>query len=135
MRRMLNLFLPAAALVILSTSAQAQFGPAGGPYQPDSVTALVEKVHTDLNQGYDRWHLSNGDRDRLNDAEKKLRSFARDWRHAKFDKGDLDSAIAAIQHVFDNNHLNGAERDALGSDVDNLRRMREAYDRHEIGRW
>jgi hypothetical protein len=37
--------------------------------------------------------------------------------------------------VLDNNRLTGRERDALWSDVEQLRRMREAYDRHEIGRW
>jgi hypothetical protein len=119
----------------MGVSAHAQYGPAGGPYQPDSVSSLIDKVHTDLNQGYDRWHLSHGDRERLNRAEKRLREFANDWRHGKFDKGDLDDSISAIQHVLDNNHLAGPERDALWSDVEQLRNMREAYDRHEIGDW
>jgi len=135
MRQILNACLLTAALVSFGTLAQAQYGAAGGHYQPDSVNALVEKVHTDLNAGYDHWHLSNADRGRLNNAEKRLRGFARDWRNAKFDKGDLDDSIAAIQHVLDNNHLNGPERDALWGDVEQLRQMREAYDRHEIGRW
>jgi hypothetical protein len=30
--------------------------------------------------------------------------------------------------------LSGRERDALWNDVEELRRMRAAYDRHEIGR-
>lgn len=135
MRRILNVMLFTAALLGCGAIGQAQYGPAGGPYHPDSVSNLVDKVHTDLNRGYDQWHLSNGDRDRLNNAEKRLRSFARDWRRTRFDKGDLDGAIAAIQHVLDNNHLTGPERDDLWSDVEQLRRMREAYDRHEIGRW
>ncbi len=115
--------------------ASAQYGPAGGPYQPDSINALVDRVHADLDHGYDHWQLSHADRDRLNGAEKKLRGFARDWQHGKFDKGDLDESISAIQHVLDNNHLAGAERDDLSNDVGSLRQMREAYDRHEIGRW
>jgi hypothetical protein len=135
MRRILHVFLFTAALVSFGTMAYAQYGPAGGPYQPDSVSGLVDRVHTDLNQGYDHWHLANGDRDRLNKAEKRLRGFANDWSHGKFDKGDLDESIASIQHVLDNNHLQGPERDNLASDVEQLRHMREAYDRHEIGRW
>jgi hypothetical protein len=135
MQRILRVWMLGGALLGLGAPAIAQFGPESGPYQPDRVSALVDKVHTDLNQGYDRWHLSNGDRDRLNKAEKKLRAFAADWRHEKFDKGDLDDSISTIQHVLDNNHLSGAERDALSGDVDQLRNMREAYDRHEIGRW
>lgn len=133
MRRTWNLCILSAAFVLFGTLAQAQYGPPDGPYQPDSVSNLVEKVHTDLNRGYDQWHLSKGDRDRLNDAEKRLRSFDRDWRHGKFDKGDLDTSISSIQHVLDNNHLAGPERDALADDVQQLRGMREAYDRHEIG--
>jgi hypothetical protein len=135
MRRILRVWVVGGALIGLGLPALAQYGPAGGPYQPDSVSTLVDKVHTDLNQGYDHWRLSNGDRDRLNRAEKRLRAFVADWRHEKFDKGDLDDSISTIQHVLDNNHLAGAERDALSSDVDQLRQMREAYDRHEIGRW
>jgi hypothetical protein len=95
----------------------------------------VEKVHSDLNRGYDQWHLSKGDRDRLNNAEKQLREFSSDWRRGKFDKGNLDDAISAVQHVLDNNHLSGEARDELSNDVDQLRAMREAYNRHEIGRW
>jgi hypothetical protein len=45
----------------------------------------------------------------------------------------LDGSIGAIQHVLDDNHLRGGERDALWNDVGELRGMREAYDRHEIG--
>jgi len=131
----LFLFFSVIALMGALTFANAQYGPDNGPYQPSSVNALVERVHTDLNQGYERWHLSGGDRDRLNNAEKKLRAFAKDWEHAKFDKGELDDAISSIQHVLDNNHLSGPERDALFTDVESLRKMREAYDRHEIGRW
>jgi hypothetical protein len=135
MRQFLNVFLLTAAMVSFGPRAHAQYGAPNGPYQPDSVSGLIDKVHADLNDGYTHWHLGNGDRDRLNKAEKKLRGFAADWRHGKFDKGDLDDSIAAIQHVLDNNHLAGHERDALWNDTEQLRQMREAYDRHEIGRW
>jgi hypothetical protein len=127
--------LTAIAGLALVGSAAAQYGRPGGPWQPDSVTAIVDRVHEDLNRGYEVWHLRGGDRDRLNNAERQLRSFEQDWRRGKFDKGDLDSSISAIQHVLDNNRLSGRERDQLWGDVDQLRHMREAYDRHEIGRW
>lgn len=131
----LRLCLFSAALVLSATLLPAQYGARGGPYQPDSVSALIDRVHVDLNHGYNAWHLSHGDRDRLTHAEHQLRNFDKDWRRGKFDKGDLDDSIAAIQHVLDHNHLTGRERDALWEDVTQLRRMREAYDRHEIGRW
>ena len=112
---------------------QAQFG-REERYRPAAVSALVDRVHEDLDRGYRAWHLSESDRDRLTHAEHQLRDFARHWREGRFDKGALDDSIAAIQHVLDNNHLRGGERDALWNDVGELRHMREAYDRHEIGR-
>ena len=135
MRSILQVFLLTAGLLSLGAVARAQYGPPDSPYRPDSVDQLIDKVHTDLNDGYSHWRLADGDRNRLNNAEKKLRSFASDWRRGHFDKGDLDDSIAAIQHVLDNNHLAGHERDELWNDTEQLRRMREAYDRHEIGRW
>jgi hypothetical protein len=135
MRRILKGVLLTAALAAFGSLAQAQYGQAGGPYQPDSVSGLIDRVHDDLNHGYGVWHMAGGDRGRLNGAERELREFADQWRRGKFDKGKLDHAISSIQHVLDNNHLSGRERDALWSDVEQLRGMREAYDRHEIGRW
>ena len=127
--------LPLAFLAIASGGLmlRAQFGPRE-LYRPEAVSALVDRVHEDLNRGYEVWHLRNSDRDRLTHAEHQLRNFARDWSRGRFDKDDLDQSIAAVQHVLDNNRLNGRERDALWNDVEQLRRMREAYDRHEIGR-
>ena len=135
MRHLKNGLLAAAALLALGIAAQAQYGAREGPYQPDRVDALVERVQADLNRGYNVWHLTRGERDRLNHAHHELREFAQRWHHAKFDKGRLDDAISAVQHVLDRNNLRGPERDALWEDVGNLRRMREAYERREIGRW
>lgn len=135
LRQILTVCLFTAALGIVGTPAHAQYGPPGGPYQPESVSALIERVHSDLSRGYDVWRLPGGDRERLDKAGKQLREFASQWRRGKFDKGDLDDAIGAVQHVVDKNRLAGPERDALWSDVEQLRQMREAYDRHEIGRW
>jgi hypothetical protein len=119
-------------LVTLAAIGQAQFGPEGR-YRPEAVSAIVDHVHEDLNRGYGVWHLRHGDRERLNRAERELRDFTKHWEHAKFDKADLDGALGDVQKVIDENHLSGRERDALWNDLEELRRMREAYDRHEIG--
>jgi len=87
----------------------------------------------DLNHAYEGWHFTSGDRRRLGSAEHNLRDFAGKWDRGRFDKGELDEAIASIQHVLDKNHLPQRDRAALDSDVGQLRAMREAYDRHEIG--
>jgi len=64
-----------------------------------------------------------------------LRSFSRDWRNAKFDKGDLDDSISASSTFSIHNHFDWRGAGCSWNDVEQLRRMREAYDRHEIGRW
>jgi hypothetical protein len=132
MRQMLRGFLSVVSLVTLAATGQAQFGPEGR-YRPESISALIDHVHEDLSRGYGVWHLKHGDRERLNHAEHQLRDFAKHWAHGKFDKANLDRSIGDVQKVIDDNHLSGGERDALFNDVEELRRMREAYDRHEIG--
>jgi hypothetical protein len=103
-------------------------------YEPREVSALVDRVHTDLSRAYGGgWHFSNNDRRRLDHAEQELHDFARQWSRRQFDKGELDEAISSIQHVIDNNRMPQGNREALFSDVEQLRGMREAYDRHEIG--
>lgn len=121
------------ALGILWTgTGRAQFGP-GPKYQPSEVTALVDRVHKDLNHAYSVFRFSGDDRERLNKAEKESRDFAQKWAKGKFDKDQLDDVIGSIQHVLYNNKLPVDARDALSEDVSQLRNMREAYDRHEIG--
>ncbi len=122
----------AAGLVLASgLLARAQFAPQVR-YDPSTVSSLVDQVHLDLNRTYGAYHFTNGDRNRLNDAEKKLRDFSLKWERGSFDKGELDDAISHIQHVLDNNNMPLADRDALSSDVHQLQRMRDAYNRHEI---
>ena len=118
-------------LAICISVANAQFE--RGHYDPHSVSGLVDQVHSDLDRAYGGFRLSGDDRGRLNHAEKELREFAQKWDGHNFDKGLLDDAIGSIQHVLDNNKLPQRDRDAISDDVSELRRMREAYDRHEIG--
>jgi hypothetical protein len=132
MRRTLRGFLGGLILVSLAASGQAQYGPEGR-YRPEAVAAIIDRVHEDLNRGYAVWHLRHGDRERLTHTERQLRDFANHWEHGKFDRGNLDAAIRDIGKVVDENRLSGRERDALWNDVGELRRMREAYERHEIG--
>ena len=130
---MKQLFAVALAVGILWTGiGRAQFGP-GPKYDASEVTALVDRVHTDLNHAYSVFHFSGDDRERLNKAEKESRDFAQKWSKGKFDKGQLDGVISSIQHVLDNNKLPADARDSISKDLDQLRSMREAYDRHEIG--
>jgi len=122
-------------LTLLGVLGLAQYGPEGGPYRPEKIDALIGQIQVDLNHGYDVWKLHGDDRKRLNKAGEQLREFAQQWHHGKFDKGNLNDSIGSIQKILNDNHLSGTERDALWADVDQLRKMREAYDHHDIGSW
>ena len=128
---MKTLVFIAGSFFICATLATAQFAPEA-KYDPASVSALVDRVHADLNQAYGVRHFSDSDRDRLNHSEKELRDFAQKWQAGHFDKGQLDGAVESIQHVLDNNKIRPGERDVLSDDVAQLRLMRDAHDRHEI---
>jgi hypothetical protein len=130
--RQLRGLLGSVILVWLGATGHAQGGPEER-YRPEAVAGIIDHVHQDLIRGYAVWHLGKGDRDRLNHAERQLRDFANHWQHGKFDRANLNGAMGDVQKVIDDNHLSGRERDALWNDIEELRRMREAYDRHEIG--
>lgn len=123
--------LTAAMLFVAATLVNAQFE-SEPKYDAGAVSALVDRVHTDLNHAYGAYHFSKGDRDRLNHAEKELRDFSQKWDHGKFDKGQLNGAIDSVQHVLNDNKMPAQDRDAISDDVSQLRRMKEAYERHEI---
>jgi hypothetical protein len=123
--------LTSLVLLVGATLSYAQFE-SEPRYDAGSVSVLVDRVHTDLNNAYGRFHFSNGDRNRLNKAEKELREFSQKWQGGRFDKGQLDDSIASIQHVLDDNKMKHDDRNALDEDISQLRKMREAYDRHEI---
>ena len=128
MHRLYVILIVGLALVLMP-AANAQFG---AKYDSRAVSDLVDRVHTDLERAYGVHHFSGDDRERLNRAEKELREFTQKWDRGKFDKGQLDDAISAIQHALDNNKMPPDARDAVSYDVSQLRRMREAYDHREI---
>jgi hypothetical protein len=128
---MIRFGIAVGTFILGATLASAQFQ--GEPkYDAASVDTLVDRVQSDLNHAYDTRRFSDADRDRLNHSEKELREFAGKWDHGKFDKGQLNGAIDAIQHVLDRNRMHGDDRDALSDDVTQLRRMKEAYEHHQI---
>ena len=132
MNRFSTVIVIAGMVLAFGSLARAQFD-SGPRYDAQSVSALVDRVHTDLDHAYGVWHFSNDDRERLNHAEKELREFAQTWDKGKFDVGRLDNSIGSIQHVLDTNKIPQSDRAALSDDVTQLHRMREAYKNHEIG--
>ncbi|HEX5431799.1 MAG TPA: hypothetical protein VFW83_07525 [Bryobacteraceae bacterium] len=132
MSRLYTIIVMAGVFLATVPLASAQFRNRGH-YDSRAVSNLIDRVHLDLNHAYSVYHFSSDDHNRLNDAEKNLREFAQKWDKGHFDKDQLDDVISSIQHVLDNNKLPTDVRDAISSDVQQLRAMREAYSRHEIG--
>jgi hypothetical protein len=94
MSRFITIVFAAGMLLVCGPVAHAQFD-SGPRYDAHSVSALVDRVHTDLDRAYGVWHFSKDDRERLNHAEKELREFAQTWDKGKFDVGRLDVQSAA----------------------------------------
>lgn len=132
--------LLAASLLASGALALAQYAPQyrqapydASQYSPGWASDLIDHVHRDLYSAYEVWRFSGGDRRRLDHAEHELRDFTGKWNRGRFDKGELDDAIGAIQHVVDNNRMPPRARGALEDDANQLRGLREAYDRGQIG--
>lgn len=136
--------LLAASLLAAGTLAYAQYGPPPesapqaqynappAQYNPGWVNGLIDHVHEDLDHAYGVWHFSGADRHRLNHAEQELREFAGKWNNGRFDKGELDDAISGIRHVVDHNRMPPESREALNADTNQLRGLREAFDRGQV---
>ena len=101
--------------------------PEGYYTQHPDLRQLIEKTQDDLRRSSELQHTRKGDqRNRYQNAQKSLSTFDRHLTKVKFDKGELDKAIGDIQSVLDHNTLQASSRDALLSDVQNLRLARKA---------
>jgi hypothetical protein len=132
MKQLLLALLTAVTVTALAGIAQAQYGP-GGRYRPAKVSALIDHVHEDFNVGIRIWHMSIDDREKLRSADRQLQEFARQWQHGRFQAPILVSSLALIERVLDTNRVAGREREALEVDLDQLRQMKEAFAKHEVG--
>jgi len=84
---------------------------------------LVQHVQDDLH------HVSQADdrhkeADHVEDALKHLADFDKGLANNKFDKGRLDSAIDHMKQILDDNTIDARDRDALRSDLEDLRHLR-----------
>lgn len=101
---------------------------AGNYYsQHPDLRQLIDRTQTDLRNSSELEHTGKGkQRDRYRNAQKSLSTFDRHLTKGKFKKGELDKAIGDIQNILDHNTLQASSRDALLSDVQNLRLARSA---------
>jgi hypothetical protein len=86
---------------------------------------LVARAQDDLRRAADFTATKEKERDRYRDVQRKLSEFDRDLSRGHFDKGKLDGAIDELKEVVRNNTLESHDRDALASDLEQLRALRD----------
>jgi hypothetical protein len=91
----------------------------------DRARDLVSRVQNDLQRAADFTRNNGKERERYENVQHHLSQFDRDLRHDHFDKGKLDTAIDDLKNVVKNNTLEGHDRDALASDLSDLRTLRD----------
>jgi hypothetical protein len=120
----------AVGLMMTGSIAPSAFGTPQeqGYYRehPD-LRQLVDQTQNDLRSARELEHEKGKEQDRYRHAQKSLSTFDRHLTKGKFDKDTLDQAIEDIQNILDHNTLQSSSRDALLSDVQNLRMARKAH--------
>ncbi|HTC35339.1 MAG TPA: hypothetical protein VK724_18335 [Bryobacteraceae bacterium] len=91
----------------------------------DRARDLVSRVQDDLQRAEDFTRNNEKERVRYENVQHHLSEFDRDLRRDHFDKGKLDAAIDNLKDVVKNNTLEGHDRDALASDLSDLRTLRD----------
>jgi hypothetical protein len=91
----------------------------------DRARDLVSRVQNDLQRAADFTRNNAKERERYENVQHHLSEFDRDLRRDHFDKDKLDSAIDDLKNVVKNNTLEGHDRDALASDLSDLRTLRD----------
>ena len=90
----------------------------------ENVRDTVQRTQDDLAHVRGQGARSDKERERLDNARKHLSDFDRNLSKNRFDKGRLDSAIDDVKNVVENNTLEARDRDALTTDLADLRRIR-----------
>ncbi|HXF25669.1 MAG TPA: hypothetical protein VN610_00265 [Bryobacteraceae bacterium] len=109
----------AGVFVAFSVAAGAQDWHRGG-YERGSV---IDQVQQDLDRAQSR-AASRHDAKRIDHARHELWDFERKSSQGRFDKGELDEAIGALQSVVDHNAMPYGERSRLQDDANRLRDFR-----------
>lgn len=91
----------------------------------DHARDLVAHVQDDLQRAADFTRTNEKERSRYENVQHHLSEFDRELRRDHFDKGKLDDAIDNLKDVVKNNTLESHDRDALASDLSDLRTLRD----------
>jgi hypothetical protein len=120
-----SIFLRRAATIALLLGALLGSSLLVVGQQFDRARDVVAKAQDDLRRAADFTATNEKERDRYRDVQRKLSEFDRELSRGHFDKGKLDSAIDELKEVVKNNTLESHDRDALASDLADLRTLRD----------
>jgi hypothetical protein len=93
------------------------------------LRGLIDRTQADLHRAADFELHAHKQIDRYQSAETRLSDFDRDYTRGHFDKGKLDNSIDAVKSVVDHNTLNPDLRDALETDLRDLRMVRADHEK------
>lgn len=88
---------------------------------------LVSHVQEDLQRAADFTRNNGKERERYENVQHHLSEFDRELRRDHYDQGKLDAAIDDLKNVVKNNTLESHDRDALASDLSDLRTLRDVH--------
>lgn len=111
-------------MVLLLTGAMGTSASAQRYRDYGDARSIVQRTQDDLAALRSQGPRNDKERERVDNARKHLSDFDRNLSQNKFDKGRLDSAIDDVKNVVENNTLEGRDRDALTTDLTELRRVR-----------
>ena len=114
-----------SATRMLLLGALSGAGLAVGAEEHRSARDLVERVQDDLQRAADFTRNNEKERERYFNVQHHLSDFDRELRKNHFDKDKLDTAIDDLKNVVKNNTLESRDRDALASDLSDLRTLRD----------
>ena len=113
-----TLFGVGALLLVAAWSARAQDGPYSDARQ------LVQRVQEDLRHVGHEDARNHKQADHVEEAQKHLSDFDKGLSNGKFEKDRLDAAIDHLKQVVDGNTLEARDRDAINTDIDDLRHLK-----------
>ena len=91
----------------------------------DRARDMVGRVQNDLQRAAEFTRNNEKERERYHNVQNHLSEFDGELRRGKWDKGKLDQAIDDLKNVVKNNTLESHDRDALASDLSDLRTLRD----------
>jgi hypothetical protein len=128
MRIQLTKIIP-GALLLAGMSALPAVAQYGDPYyrQPAAAPAqdgLFDRVQRDLDRTAANPYLKAGARGHLDHARQEVWRFQQRWASGRFDMGDLDGAIKAVNKVVNADSVDYHDRQTLQDDLFRMRDFR-----------